>query len=331
MAAANINNITFQEDDFLTLGFRVRGFDGWQNHNHDGKMKLFRSLYGTSPMILSLVWQELRFTDITEAQITLNTKPIHLLLLYRWMRAYETEAELKTQFNMGVQTIQNWIREMATKVSRLRQLLVRALMHFFCSFFDSHQFSLFCQIDPNWDDIDDGLIYAGSLDGVHYAVDEPRPFSTRHSSHKRGGKTALCYEIVMSIHKPKVKWLNGGFPANKGDREIFKDHGLMHAVRQQREARRRDIRLIADDGYTEFALYDCLSLRNEFDPRDVAQFKNRVLSRHETFNGKTKNYRCLRENFRHSHDLHRCCVESICVTLQYEMDNGLLTLFDAYL
>jgi hypothetical protein len=71
-------------------------------------------------------------------------------------------------------------------------------------------------------------------------------------------------------------------------------------------------------------------MRNEFDPRQVAWFKDRVLSRQEAFNGKTKNYRCLTNEFVHSHDLHRQVVESICVTLQYEMDAGLLDLFDAY-
>lgn len=170
----------------------------------------------------------------------------------------------------------------------------------------------------------------GSLDGIHYAINEPRPFSQSHSSHKRGGKPALCYEIALSIHKPKVIWLNGGFPAGTSDATIFKRNGLMTALRELRQQHSKDFRLIADDGYFENALLDILSLRNEFDPRDVEQFKNRVLSRHETFNGRTKNYRCLTARFRHNHDVHRQCVEAICVTLQLELDNNVTTLFDPY-
>ena len=98
---------------------------------------------------------------------------------------------------------------------------------------------------------------------------------------------------------------------------------------KQRKTGRR-VRLIADDGYTQQSLFEFLSLRNEFDPRQVAYFKDRVLSRQEFFNGKTKNWRCLTAEFKHNHELHRMVVESICVTLQYEMDNGLLDLFDAY-
>lgn len=168
------------------------------------------------------------------------------------------------------------------------------------------------------------------MDGIHYPVNEPWPFSKRYSCHKRGGKPALSYEFVLSIHKNKLKWVNGPFPAGKGDREILKENGLMQAFRQKKQERSRDTRLIANDGYTEHALLDCLSLRNEFDPREIAQFKNRVFSRHESFNGRTENYRCLSASFCHSHVVHQQCIQAICVTLQYEMDCCLFSLFDAY-
>lgn len=174
------------------------------------------------------------------------------------------------------------------------------------------------------------MIFDGSLDGIHYAIQEPRPFSKAWSSHKRGGKPALSYEIGLSIHRKKIKWLNGPFPAGTSDATIFKKHGLMAAIREKQQQTGRNLVFIADDGYFEIALLDCLSLRNEFDPREVAYFKDRSLSRHESLNGKTKNYRCLRDAFRHSHELHCHCVESICVTLQLEMDNNELDLLDAY-
>lgn len=141
------------------------------------------------------------------------------------------------------------------------------------------------------------MIFDGSLDGIHYAITKPRPFSTSFSSHKRGKKPALAYKIVLSIHKNKIKWLNGGFPAGTSDSTIFQNEGLMDALRAKRQQTGRDIQLIADDGYFVNALLDCLSLRNEFDPREVAYYKDRALSRHESLNGKTKNYRCLTASF----------------------------------
>ena len=124
--------------------------------------------------------------------------------------------------------------------------------------------------------------------------------------------------------------MNGGFPAGIGDREIFKIEGLMEAVQRKQQETGRMVRLIADDGYTQLSLHDFLSFCNEFDPNQVSYFKDRALARQEMFNGKTKNYRCLTNEFKHSHDLHRQVVESICVTLQYEMDTGFFSLFDAY-
>lgn len=318
----------FTAKEFLLLGFKVRRFEDHAKVKEESQIAYFKSLFGTVPDILELVWSEMRHTTLEGAKIdNKSAKPLHLLLFYRWMRSYETEVELRTQFGIGEETLRKWIRYMAQRVAALRAIVVCAFLLATCA---TKSFSHnFLKIDPNWQD-DDGLLYVGALDGVHYPIDEPRPFSKSNSSFKRGGKAGLSYEFVLSIHKEKIMWVNGGFPAGQGDRSNFKDEGLMDALIKRRQETGRPLRLIADDGYTEKTLYQYLSLRNEFDPRQVAHFKDRALSRQEAFNGKTKNYRCLKNEFVHSHDLHRQCVEAICVTLQYEMDTGVLSLFDAY-
>lgn len=120
---------------------------------------------------------------------------------------------------------------------------------------------------------------------------------------------------------------------------MFKNGGLKQAVEKKQRDRNNDFRLIADDGYFSLASLDTLSFRNEFDPREISYYKDRALSRHESFNGKTKNFRCLTTKFRHDHTsgnlnkqhpTHKACVEAICITLQYEMDLGLLTLLDPF-
>lgn len=49
------NLLNFQEDDFLALGFQLRGFQQVVLHNRRSQIELFRSIFGTSPMILSLL------------------------------------------------------------------------------------------------------------------------------------------------------------------------------------------------------------------------------------------------------------------------------------
>jgi hypothetical protein len=45
-------------------------------------------------------------------------------------------------------------------------------------------------------------------------------------------------------------------------------------------------------------------------------------SRHETFNGRLKFYKSLSDTYRHSAANHVHVFEAICVTVQYQMDNG---------
>lgn len=125
MAAAEMD-----ANGFAQLGFHIRHFNGWQKQNKARQIELFRSIYGTSPSILAMIWQELRHTNVEAARLPTHAKPIHLLLVYRWMRGYETENELKTQFNMGVETIRNWCRTMAMKVANLRKTVVSDLFLF---------------------------------------------------------------------------------------------------------------------------------------------------------------------------------------------------------
>lgn len=179
---------------------------------------------------------------------------------------------------------------------------------------------------------------AHTVDGIHYPKEEKRPFSTSMSSHKLGGKAGLCYELCVSTHKPQLTWLNGPFPAAFHDKTIFRK-ALKQAIEQKQQSRASDrIHVIADDGYFAQDLIPTLSFRNEFDPRDLVWFKDRALARHEYFNGLTKTFSILTTPFRHdrgwnpsfSFPMHKACVEAICVTLQYELDRGDLTLFDPY-
>ena len=191
------------------------------------------------------------------------------------------------------------------------------------------------KIDPNWEN-DDGLVMCTTIDGIHYPITEPRPFNKTYKSHKLGS-AAVDYEYAIYTHKDKVAWISPPYPAGFGDKNIFCS-GLLGMIRAKQEARGNDFRVIADDGYNAGDLLDALCLRNELDPREIAYFKDRALSRHETFNGMTKRYNCLCAKFRHDkgsnpnkeHPRHQACVEAICVTIQYELDLGVAKLLDPY-
>ena len=53
------------------------------------------------------------------------------------------------------------------------------------------------------------------IDGVHCRIEEPRPFSTKWSSHKFGGKPGVNYELVLRIDKDELLSVVGPIPAGK--------------------------------------------------------------------------------------------------------------------
>lgn len=114
----------FSSDEFLELGFVVRGFANWRGQSKASQVRDFRGLYGTSPEVLSIIWERLRSTDNPQAKLAKHETPKHLLLLYRWIKRMETEVELRTQFEWSLEKIRKAIRRMAKCVATILEGMV---------------------------------------------------------------------------------------------------------------------------------------------------------------------------------------------------------------
>ena len=133
---------------------------------------------------------------------------------------------------------------------------------------------------------------------------EPRPFSTDHSSHKYGGKPAVNYELGIALHADKLIWLYGPtMPGAEPDLTVYRK-ALKHVMQQDLP----NSRIIADNGYPDEE--DVISLKNDLDPREIAQFKDRALARQEKFNGLLKNFNILSMLFRHGRENHQMAFEA---------------------
>ena len=312
--------IPFTGDEFLELGLSLRR-NALATAKAQGrvvskasKIADFKSSFGTHPSVVALVWRDLQQTPFVDDRIEEWVEPSHLLIVYRWLKSYESEKQLKTNLGHTEKRLRMYCLEITRKVALLRKI----------------------KIDPNWED-DDGMVLCVTVDGIHYMITEPRPFSTTYSSHKLGGSAGLVYEYGVATHKNKLVWLNGPYPAGTHDKRVFR-RKLKLAIEKKQNERMNDFRVIADDGYINEEFNDTLAFRNEFDPSEIVWFKDRSLARHERFNGLTKNFGCMVKKFHHDRGVnpnqqpprHKACVEMICVTIQYEMDTGLTTLFDPY-
>jgi hypothetical protein len=54
----------------------------------------------------------------------------------------------------------------------------------------------------------------------------------------------------------------------------------------------------------------------------VNNFKSRVRLRHESFNGRLKDFKALTDTFRHTREKQGVAVVAVVVIIQYQMDNG---------
>lgn len=171
---------------------------------------------------------------------------------------------------------------------------------------------------------DDGLIFYGTIDGVHCPIQEPRPFSKEWSSHKYGGGPAVNYELVVCMHKPQLAWCYGPIKPGK-----FNDISTYRRkLKGVLETEHPGQRLIGDKGYRGEP--DTISIRNEFDPEDLAEFKDRALARHESFNQRVKCFNCLKTPWRHGVENHQVGFEACCALVLFQMKAGRGTLFDPY-
>lgn len=171
-----------------------------------------------------------------------------------------------------------------------------------------------------------------TVDGTHFKINEPKPFSTDWSSQKFGGHAGLNYEIALAIWDSKLLWVHGPTkPGVVNNITVFRGDGLTKSLRGKVDEEElnlgRNIRGIADEGYRGEPEY--LSTRNQFDPREVANFKNRALARHENFNAKLKTFDILNGTFRHGPQKQQIAFEAVCAITVYKMEAG-EGLFDPY-
>lgn len=290
----------------MRLGLEIAGEYKWMTYKHHCNLDRFTTYYGVDPRTCARVWEALRTSNDPEIKLFRKANPMHLLLAIRFLWRYEMETDLGKFFGIkSPKTVRKWVRYYLYRV----KLLLPSLM-------------------PKWSDAHSGVIFWFTVDGTHCPIEEPRPFSPMWSSHKFGGSPGLNYEIALRIDKPELLWIYGPTPpGSHNDMTVFK-MGLKEALKEFMEETGVTVRGIADKGYRGEP--DYLSTRNELDPEEIAEFKNRACARQETFNRLLKLFKCLRDPFRHGIEFHEVATKSIVVLTLHQLNSGAKSLFDPY-
>lgn len=291
---------------FMRLGLELMGVYKWMTHKHHTNIDRFRKFYGVTPRTCGRLWHRLRTSDDPNICLYSDADPKHLLLAIRFLWRYEVEDEVGRPFGIkSPKTVRKWVKYYLHRMAELLPSLI-----------------------PKWSDAHNGVIFFFTVDGTHCPIEEPKPFSTKWSSHKFGGHAGLNYEIALRIDKPQLLWLYGPTPpGSMPDITVFQ-HAFKPKLQQFVDETGAHIRGLGDKGYRGEPSF--LSTRNELDPPELAEFKNRALARQETFNQKVKMFDCLKVPFRHGVQFHGVAFRSVTVLTLIQLECGSLSLFDPH-
>ena len=97
-------------------------------------------------------------------------------------------------------------------------------------------------------------------------------------------------------------WINGPFKAGKNDIGIFRsEQGLESKIPENKYA-------LGDSAYKSS---NKATFKKKIDSKELRDFKNRALARHETFNGRIKNFGSLANRWRHCIKKHKSVMEAV--------------------
>ena len=139
------------------------------------------------------------------------------------------------------------------------------------------------------------------------------------SSYKKGKKAALAYELAISTTTQELYWINGPYPAGEcNDIIMFQRGGL------QRYLKAHGKLAIADAIYAKAGGATCTP-HGKYDTKSSNMYKRRARAKMESFNGRIKSFAILSDTFRVTSNRslkHKMAFEAVCVTVQYQMENG---------
>jgi hypothetical protein len=253
----------------------------------------FKSMYGSSPRVVALIWEDLQTTQVDAAHVLPKDRKVkYYLMALHHLKRYPPEYERERQFDINIGWSRDWCWFFIEKIQALKVEKIK------------------------WPDDNFGTdIWVLTVDGTHCWIQEPKhptwSQDPKYFSHKYG-RAGLNYELGISLVDGHLVWMKGPFKAGSNDVQIFRDEGLKAKLRATGKM------AIGDGGYCGHPYQ--ISTPNSHESKQCAKFKSRALKRHERFNGLTKAFDCLSGRFRHCVPRFKNCFEAVCVICQYQVE-----------
>lgn len=279
--------------------------------------QVFHWHYGSTSLVLADIWFSLQQGDYEGASLTpkenclLGFKRFMMANYFLWVYP-RNSGIIATTFNVGERycrgdDMHRWVKKIAClypkKIKWNKDLGKPSASRFMAS--------------------DDGIDCKVWEKRSH--IDESQDSKLFSQKFKHAG---LKYSVIMDITSARCMAIVGPFKASKHDLAVWR----LETKKKMLELQKHGM-IIVDGVYVPKAdpkiNPDCereikmLSIPNACNGPALKAFKSRVRARHESFNGRLKNFAILRNEWRGTdHAKHGECFKAIAVIVQYQMDNG---------
>jgi hypothetical protein len=160
-------------------------------------------------------------------------------------------------------------------------------------------------------DLRDGQICRVTVDGTDFGIEEPTPFSAMWFSHKLN-RAGLRYEIGITIQTGDLVWINGPYPCGDWPDLRIARNGICDELDPGEK-------YLGDGGYRDGNQW--AETPNGLNDHDQRQ-KQMARARHETMNGRFKQWNILKAIFRHNIAKHGAAFRAIACITQLSIQYG---------
>ena len=259
----------------------------------------FKSNFGKHPLHLCRVWRDMQITNVVEAFLPEEEARSEdglkgFLMACNLCKTYGSVSTRASQFG-GAD------RDLVGKLTWKFVFRIAALVTFKVVWPDNFNET-----------------FIASVDGTVTTNNEPRDPNVRKNTKnfaKKANMAGRNHEIAIDL------WTSRCIHAKMSDR------GSVHDLTAMRQELIDKIpvgkRVICDRGYTSFKNGEHLkmSFPNPLDAQAVKEFKKNARARHENFNKRLKDYKCLKETFIHGIEKEQACFNAVVVMVQHAIED----------
>lgn len=307
---------TVTPNDVMAMGLEMGAgicIEDQKYMSKNSRAMIFQAHYGSSPLDIADVWYDLQVGEHEGATLTEKentTKGFRMFMMahfYLFTKPKNSEL-LASRFGVCERycrgkPLWKWVH----KIAALKQKKIKWDKKLWSGSTEQFVASIDC-VDCMYKEPQHPLY---NIDKKYYS--------------QKFNHAGLKYEIVLSINEEKCMSIRGPFKCGMPDMDVFRTE-TKKVLQSIRRASQKNKMIVGDSKYrqgrkqpNEEGLFPPPSIT---DSEVLKKFKSRVRCRHETFNGRIKNFAFLANRTKVSEENHKAAMEAICVIIQYQMDNG---------